>query len=515
MKNPKPSPIQSDVAQSSNDQSRITPSRRGFLQVAAVAATAVSMPAAAYGRIMGANEQIRCGVIGLNGRGQDHIRGLRDHVTALCDCDSKILERRTGEVAKKLKRPVTAYNDYRKLLDDKNVDAVSIATPNHLHSLMGVEAIVAGKHVYCEKPVSHNVWEGRQLVNAQVKFGRVVQCGTQSRSSPSLQAAVKYVRDGELGKILYAIGTCYKPRKSIGKRDQPLAIPDSVDYELWCGPAEKRPLYRSQLHYDWHWDFNTGNGDMGNQGIHQMDIARWFLGYDQISPRVLSIGGRLGYDDAGDTPNTQTVIHDYGDAPLIFETRGLPKSLANQTGDGDEGWARNMDNYRGSQIGVIVQCENGYVVIPNYTSAKAIDAGGKEIKSWNGGGNHYQNFLDAVAANEPSQLNGPIVEGHLSSALCHTGGVSHQLGERVPLAEIESAIESESELFRDSVRRMVKHLQDNGVDVGAGAAVTLGANLEFDATQEVVTNNERGNAMMARDYRAGFELPKLEMKAAS
>ena len=169
------------------------------------------------------------------------------------------------------------------------------------------------------------------------------------------------MQGGALGKIQYAIGTCYKPRKSIGKLDAPLQVPAHIDYDLWCGPAEKRDLLRPKLHYDWHWDFNTGNGDMGNQGIHQMDIARWFLGYDTISPRVLSIGGRLGYDDAGDTPNTQTVIHDYPEAPLIFETRGLPKAKQFQTpvvSTSEKFWDRNMDRYRGSQIGVIIQCEN-------------------------------------------------------------------------------------------------------------------------------------------------------------
>ncbi|MFK7769167.1 MAG: Gfo/Idh/MocA family protein [Mariniblastus sp.] len=480
-------------------------SRRIFLKSSLAVGTAVSLPAISYGRVMGSNEKIRCAVIGLNGRGKDHIRGLGENVVAYCDCDSNVLGQRSDG------KDVEKFTDYRKLLESKTIDAVSIATPNHQHSIMGIRAVMAGKHVYVEKPVSHNVWEGRQLSEAQKKTGMIMQCGTQSRSSPSLQEAVKYVRAGKLGKIKHAVGTCYKPRKSIGKLDKPLTIPKSIDYDLWCGPAEKRSLFRPKLHYDWHWDFNTGNGDMGNQGIHQMDIARWFLGYDTISPRVISIGGRLGYEDGGDTPNTQTVIHDYPDAPLIFETRGLPKAKKFQS----KGWGGNMDNYRGSRIGVIVQCENGYVVIPSYSSATAFDNEGNKIKEWKGGGNHYANFLDAARAGDQSKLNGPVWEGHLSSALCHTGGVSHQLGENTSLDDIESALDSESDLLQNSLARMISHLKANEVDVEKGAALTLGADLKFDVASETVTNNDKANSMMSREFRKGFEVPNMRMKAAS
>ena len=480
-------------------------SRRRFLKSSFVAGTAVSMPAISYGRVMGSNEKIRCAVIGVNGRGRSHIDGLGENVVAYCDCDSSVLGKRAEG------KDVEKFTDYRKLLEHKGIDAVSIATPNHQHSIMGIRAVLAGKHVYVEKPVSHNVWEGRQLTEAQKKTGKIMQCGTQSRSSPSLQSAVKYVRDGSLGKIQYAIGTCYKPRKGIGKLAKPLEIPKHIDYDLWCGPAEKRSLFRPRLHYDWHWDFNTGNGDMGNQGIHQMDIARWFLGYDTISPRVISIGGRLGYEDGGDTPNTQTVIHDYPDAPLIFETRGLPKSKEFQ----DKRWRRNMDSYRGSRIGVIVQCEKGYVVIPNYTSAKAFNSDGEEIKNWKGGGDHYANFLDAVRANDQSILNGPVSEGHISSALCHTGGVSHQLGKNTSVDDIKGALEKESDFFKGSLDRMVAHLKANEVDVDQGAALTLGADLKFNVTTEAVINNDKANQMMSREFRQGFEVPNMKMKAAS
>jgi predicted dehydrogenase len=483
--------------------------RRQLLKSSFLVGSAVALPAISYRRIPGSNEKIRCAVIGLNGRGKGHISGLGNNVVAYCDCDQSILNKRAQG------KDVETYTDYRKLLDEKNIDAVSIATPNHQHSIMGIRAVMAGKHVYVEKPVSHNVWEGRQLSKAQKKYGRVVQCGTQSRSSSSLKEAVEFVQNGNLGKVRLATGTCYKPRKSIGKLVSPLKIPKHIDYDLWCGPAEKRSLYRPKLHYDWHWDFNTGNGDMGNQGIHQMDIARWFLGCDTISPRVISIGGRIGYDDAGNTPNTQTVIHDYAEAPLIFETRGLPRAKKYRFAEDPKDWDRNMDNYRGSRIGVIVQCENGYVAIPNSSTVNAFDNDGNEVKTWSGNGDHFSNFLDAVRADNQSLLNAPILEGHLSSALCHTGGVSHQLGENTSLQDIHSAMDNECDFFKDSLKRMIDHLKANEVDVTTGVALTLGAELKFDVATESVTNHEKGNQMMAREYRTDYEVPNIQLKAAS
>lgn len=478
--------------------------RRQWLQTTIAASAAITLPARSYARVMGTNEKIRAAVIGLNNRGRDHLNGLSDHVVAVCDCDRKILEERSADM------DVAKYVDFRKLLDQNDIDAVSIATPNHTHSLIGVLAAQAGKHVYCEKPISHNVWEGRQLVNAAERYGVVIQCGTQSRSSPSLHEAVKFVESGRIGNIMFAIGTCYKPRKSIGKLSEPLKIPETIDYELWCGPAEKRPIYRPKLHYDWHWDFNTGNGDMGNQGIHQMDIARWFLGYDHLSPRILSIGGRLGYEDAGDTPNTQVVIHDYAPAPLIFETRGLPKAKRFQK----EGWGSNMDNYRGSRIGVIVQCEQGFVVIPSYTAATAYDAEGQEIERWSGGGNHYANFLDAVEAGDPSRLNAPISEGHLSSALCHTGNLSHQLGHRATLDEIQQVIDGEADVFQNSYKRMIRHLRANEVDL-SGPALTLGMELTMDPDTETFPDQPAAAERLTRPYRKGFEVPDLSPQTSS
>jgi predicted dehydrogenase len=473
--------------------------RRKFLKSTLAATAAVALPAKLYRRVIGANDGFRLAVVGLRGRGQDHLNGLGPYVVALCDCDTAILKSTWAD------RPVERYADYRELLAKADLDAVSIATPNHLHALIAIEAIRAGKHVYVEKPVSHNVWEGGQIVAAARQHQAAVQCGTQSRSSPSLREAVEFVRAGNLGPVRYAIGTCYKPRMSIGKLTQPLAIPPGIDYDLWCGPAEKRELFRPSLHYDWHWDFNTGNGDMGNQGIHQVDIARWFLGENGLSRRILSVGGRLGYSDAADTPNSQTVLHEFERTFLIFETRGLPRGKEFHD---KEQWPKNMDSYRGSTVGVLVQCAGGHVLIPDYSSAIAFDGDGKEIRRWKGAGNHYANFAAAAQANDAGRLHAEIEQGHLSSALCHTGNISHRLGRPVGLAEIESHA-ARHPAFAESVGRLVRHLSANGIDVESQPTLTLGRDLAMDPAAEVFVGDADATSLLSRSYRAPFEIKPL------
>ena len=486
-------------------------SRRRFLAGSAgLAVAAATAPAAAYSRILGANDRPRVAVIGINSRGKDHMNGFKDAVVALCDCDSNVLDRRCKEVenAEPKGRVLAKYTDFRKLLESKEIDCVSIATPNHTHSLIAIHALLAGKDVYVEKPVSHNVWEGRQLALAAAKLGRICQCGTQSRSSPALKEAREFLRSGNLGPVQYAVGTCYKPRMAIGKLNEPLKIPTEIDYDLWLGPAANLPIMRPKLHYDWHWDFNTGNGDMGNQGIHQMDIARWFLGEGELSPKIRSIGARLGYDDAGNTPNTQIVLHQYATAPLIFETRGLPKDKASQV-DGDT-WAKNMDNYRGSRVGVLIQCEKGYMVIPNYTSAKAFSPDGTVLKEWSGGGDaaHYNNFLEAAQKRDANLLNAPVLEGHLSSALCHTGAISHLTGSVASVDEIKQEIGGDG-MFLAAFDRMLEHLAENQVDVTSRPVLTLGAELKMDPSAETITNSTQAAQHLSRDYRKPFAIPQV------
>jgi predicted dehydrogenase len=483
--------------------------RRVFLQQSAGAAAACAvLPRFARADV---NSQLRMAVVGFNGRGMSHVDGFKDHLVALCDCDEQVLNRVAEKFEKSEGRKLDRITDFRTLLDRKDIDAISIATPNHTHSLIGILAAQSGKDVYVEKPVSHCVWEGRQLANASEHYKRIIQCGTQARSHRSIQQAVEFVRSGKLGKIQYIIGTCYKARPGIGKIDHPLAIPKSLDYDLWCGPAQKKILYRPERntagsynpHYDWHWDYNTGNGDMGNQGIHQMDIARWFLGVKELSPRVLSFGGRLGYSDAGDTANTQVVLHDYAEAPIIFETRGLPSSKAAQSN-----WGGSMDKFRGSQIGVIVQCDDGYVLSTSaYDVVQAFGPDGEEIHTWKGAGDHFGNFVDAVRSRKRSDLNADVLEGHLSSALCHTGNISHKLGEPRSADDILSTI-GKNELLRDSVERMFAHLRANEVNVDE-PVVTQGAMLEMDPATERFTNNDAANEHLRREDRQPFVVPEV------
>jgi predicted dehydrogenase len=401
----------------------------------------------------GANGDIRIAVVGFNGRGMSHIQGFSSlpgvRVVALCDADSQVLAKGVAQLKKETSK-VETYTDIRKLLENKDIDAISVATPNHWHSLATLWACQAGKDVYVEKPVSHNVWEGRQAVKAAETYNRIVQAGMQCRSSAGIRAGIEFLHKGGLGKILISRGLCYKRRPSIGKAQGEQPIPASVDYDLWCGPAPKEPLHRLHLHYDWHWQWACGNGDIGNQGIHQMYLCRWALGVNKLSPRFMSIGGRFGYDDDGETPNTMIAYHDYDGAPLIFEVRGLPEKTD----------AKNMDKFLGAGVGCVIHCENGYMVIPNYSDATAYDKDGKKIKDFKGSskakanqsasgtapggivmdfvedGNHFGNFIKVVRSRKVSDLNGPITEGHISSALCHTPNVSYRLGQQAVPGEI-------------------------------------------------------------------------------
>jgi predicted dehydrogenase len=460
----------------------------------------VTSQASATARVVGANGDIRYAVVGFHGRGGAHIEGLAKvegtRLVALCDVDRNVLDKELKRCQDR-NQQVEGYTDIRKLLENKDIDAVTFATPNHWHSLGAIWAVQAGKDVYVEKPVSHEVWEGRQLVKAARKYNRIVQAGTQARSSKAIQEALAWLREGHLGKIRCSRGLCYKRRASIGKVDGPQPVPPSVDYDLWCGPAPKEPLMRKNLHYDWHWVWPTGNGDVGNQGIHQMDLARWALGEHELSPRVLSVGGRLGYQDDGTTPNTQIVFHDYATAPLIFEVRGLPAK---------EG-TNKMDSYHGESIGVVVECEGGSLVIPSsYGGVTAYDTADKEIKRFTGSGDHFANFIKAVRSRNHTDLNGEILEGHISSALCHIGNISHRLGKTLPPEAIRESVKSNKDLS-EALGRMEEHLAANNVDLHKSPA-TLGAVLKMDPKAERFIDNPAADQLLTREYRAPFVVPE-------
>ncbi|MCB9913724.1 MAG: Gfo/Idh/MocA family oxidoreductase [Planctomycetes bacterium] len=481
--------------------------RRSFLGGAALGAASLAFPHLALargGKRWRPNDEVRVAVIGLRGRGVDHVNGLHGldgvRVVALCDCDSAVLERERKRFTDRGER-VDVHADLRDVLAREDVDAVSIATPNHWHALAAVWACQAGKDVYVEKPVSHSVWEGRQIVRAARKYGRVVQTGTQSRSSHAIAEAIAWLRKGELGAITHAQGLCYKPRRPIGKVDGPQPVPASVDYDLWLGPAPDAPLLRKNLHYDWHWDFATGNGDLGNQGIHQMDLCRWALGHRGLSSRVVSLGGRLGYDDDGDTPNTLVTLHEFAAGPpILFEVRGLPVDAASQRAE----WA--MDKVRGVSVGAWIHCEGGALRLPNYQEAQAYDADGALVQEWKGATSHYANFVEAVRSRRVEDLHADIEEGHVSSALCHTGNASWLCGVAAEREELRELVAGRGPAA-DAVARMSAHLAANGVDLSA-ACVTAGAVLEVDPQSERFTNSPAANRLLRRPGRGPFTLPE-------
>jgi predicted dehydrogenase len=493
--------------------------RRRFLTQSVAASTGVFYIAKTSWAQKSPGETLNVAVVGFGSRGGAHIggyKGLKNEgvrVAALCDVDRGILDKRVAEFAKD-DQNVGAYTDIRKLLEDKDIDAISIATPNHWHALATIWAVQAGKDVYVEKPVSHNVWEGRQMVKAARKYNKMVQTGTQSRSSRAgISEAVKWVHAGNLGKILLVRGLCYKRRHSIGETEGPQKISDTIDYDLWCGPRPMGDLTRKKLHYDWHWTWDYGNGDLGNQGIHQMDIARWFLGEMALSPRVWSVGGRLGYKDDGETANTQIIYHDYEKAPLIFEVRGLPQSKdakdmdkLTQTTRGVKFLGSDGKLSSGAGVGVIIECEGGSIVVPGYTSATAYDKDGKQIKEWKGAEDHFKNFILACRSRRVEDLNADILEGHLSSALCHTGNISHRLGKVADPDAILEAIKGDT-FAEESFSRMKEHLAKNDVDVTKDK-LTLGPALKFDPETERFIENDDANALVKPAYRAPFIVPE-------
>lgn len=452
------------------------------------------------------SDAIRVAVVGLRGRGWNHVTGLHGQpgceVVALCDVDADVLRRRAEECAagtdQRAGFEVETTGDMRTLLGRDDIDAIAIATPNHTHAMLACWALDAGKHVYVEKPVSHVVEEGARIVEAARRNGRVCATGTQGRSARSVRDAIDFVHSGGLGKVHCSRGLCYKPRRPIGTVKGPRFVPATVDYDRWLGPVEYRALERPRLHYDWHWDLLTGNGDLGNQGIHQMDIARWALGSDSMPKRVLSVGGRLGYVDAGDTPNTQVAWFDCDGTPLVFEVRGLPRNKAAQS----DRW--QMDTYEGQSIGNIVHGENGVVRISNsYSWADFLDNDGNKVKEWKGGGDHFANFVEAVRANDPSLLNASIRDGHLSSAFCHLGILSHRLGSPADVAVVDDAMNREPSA-REAWDRMRDHLVANEVDLGT-EKVVLGRPLAVDAAGETIVGDPEATGMLVRNSRPPFE----------
>ena len=479
-------------------------SRREFLEKSMFATAALSLANsptafAADDAAENSRDKLRVAVVGVKGRGGSHIGGFGERsdceIAALVDVDETIINSRADEIEKKTGKRPTLFSDMRKCFEDKNIDIVSIATPNHWHSLAAIWAIQAGKDVYVEKPVSHNVSEGRRVVEAARKYNRIVQTGTQSRSNPGMRQAISFIHNGGIGEIKLARGLCYKPRGSIGPKGN-YDLPASVDYDIWSGPAEIKPLSRKSLHYDWHWMWDYGNGDLGNQGIHQMDIARWGLGEMNLGESVQSYGGRFGYEDAGETANTQVCIHNYANGKrLVFEVRGL-----------------KTEKYMDAGVGVIFYGTEGFLVVPSYSGGIVLDMQGKPtgVKFEEGSDkHHYANFVSAVRSRKHEDLNADILDGHLSSALCHLGNISYRLGTPTSVKDLATAFGNDAEAL-DTLDRFQQHLRDNQVDPDS-TKITIGPKLTLTSQEEFAgARAAEANKMLTREYRAPYVVPKTE-----
>jgi len=412
-------------------------------------------------RIFGANDRVRVAVCGLHGRGKDHLDAFSHvpgvEIVALCDVDENVLRNRVGEVGSNPQ----SYVDVRKLLEDKSIDAISIATPNHWHSLIAIWACQAGKDVYVEKPCSHNLWEGSQLVRAAQKYQRIVQHGTQIRSAPAIQEAVKGLHEGAIGDVYLARGLCFKWRDTIGHAPEE-PVPAGVHYDLWTGPAPLKPFTRNRFHYNWHWIWDTGNGDLGNQGIHQVDVARWGLGV-KFPNRISAVGGHFMFDDDQQTPNTLNCAFEF-DLPdgkrkmMEFEVRHWITNNEAGIGRGDLVAGKHRFFGHHNTIGNVFYGSNGYLATGDEDASSYETWLGRDEKSGphgHGGGDHFANFIDCIRSRKTEDLNAPIEEGHISASLVHLANASYRLGRALrfdPETQLVIGDDEANKLLRDGER---------------------------------------------------------------
>lgn len=438
------------------------------------------------------NSDLRVCVIGIRSRGHALAKQVLElkgvSLAAICDVDSAQLDRVGGDLEKQGAK-VQRFRDYRQVCDSENIDAIIIATPNHTHTLIALAAAMSGKHAYVEKPVSHNVMEGQLLAKAAGKYGVIIQHGFQRRSEEAWHEAYEFMKSGEIGPVTLARGLCYKRRKSIGKISKPQRPPETVDYDLWCGPREVVPVPRINFHYDWHWQFPYGNGDLGNQGPHQLDVCRWFLGDPDLPPSVTSIGARVGYRDDGDWANTQICYYDYP-KPIIFEVRGL-----------------ETKDYKGRNVGNIIECEGGSIAGDHTADCAAYDLEGNLIKSFKGRSLHMKTFVDACLNGKINKEHA-IESGHISSSLAHLGNISWRLGRETDTSELQNPFRNEQ--ANDALNRMITHLEDQSVSLKQ-YPLTLGPTLSFDpkAMKFTGTHAAEANQELSGSYREPYTLPNI------
>lgn len=476
-------------------------SRRQFLANSSVLAGSLLLTGTkSSGKILGANDRVRIAVAGLNGRGQSHIGGWLSQpnveIAYLIDPDTGVLNNVAGGLAKKIDAKFQTGSDIRRALEDKSIDAISIAAPNHWHSLMTIWAAQAGKHVYVEKPMSHDVGEGRIAVAAQEKYGVVIQHGTQNRSNASIAGLHEAIHAGKFGRLKISYGYCCKPRKSIGKK--PVTDPPKgLDWDLWRGPADVQEFHENYVHYNWHWFWNTGNGDLNNQGTHQLDIARWAIDPDQTHPvKAMALGGRFMWDDQGETPNSMFAMAEYPNGQQVFfNVRNI-----------------NYDGYE-HQVENEYYFEDGGKIIRGKYYAKG-DSEGTKLDLPDGkvtpGGN-WVAFIAACRAGDPKMANGNVYDAHYGCVLGHLMNNSYRLGEQLPF-DVKSGRFGDN---ADATEHFTKlhEILAKGVGVPVdGNHYTVGPQLTFDpkTEQHIGDHAEKANKLLKDRNRAGYQIPTIK-----
>ena len=482
------------------------PNRRRFLQTSsAIGASFLITGTKASGAAKGANDRVRIAVAGLNGRGKSHLDGWmgQDNVEVayVIDPDKKVLEKTLAKLEAKTEGKFTTqgFTDVRHALEDKTLDALSVATPNHWHSLMTIWGAQHGKHVYVEKPMSHDIAEGRAVVAAQKKYGVVIQHGTQRRSNAGIAGLHEALQNGKLPKLKIAYGYCCKPRGSIGS--EPIGPPPSnLDWNMWKGPAVIDEYHNNYVHYDWHWFWKTGNGDLNNQGTHQLDVARWAVDTDQTHPvRAMAIGGRFNWNDQGETPNTMFGIAEYPNGQqVLFNVRNV-----------------NYDGYR-KQVFNEYYLEDGSKIVGEgrYKIYRPGSDKAEELKLDPGhvtpGGN-WKSFITAVRAGDPSLANGNVMDAHYGCVMGHLMNNSYRLGEKVPF-NAKAASFGDNKDAAEHFMKLHEVMRD-GVGIPEnGAEYTVGPWLTFDPQTERHTGDfaDEANALLKDPNNKGFEIPALE-----
>jgi predicted dehydrogenase len=476
--------------------------RRRFLHGSAATGGLVIMGTRASGAVNGANDRVRIAVIGCNGRGQVHLDGFMGQknveVAYVVDPDQTVLARTLAALEKKIagRYAVEGVADFRRVLDDKNVDAITVATPNHWHSLMTILAARAGKHVYVEKPLSHDVTEGRVAVEAQKKYGVVVQHGTQRRSEAGIAGLHKALKNGTLPRLKIAYGYCCKPRNGIGVKP-PCDPPATLDWPLWKGPAIIEQYSPNYVHYNWHWFWKTGNGDLNNQGTHQLDVARWAIDDDQTHPvRAMAIGGRFVWNDQGETPNTMFAMAEYPNGQIVlFNVRNVNY----------KGYETQVCNEYYLEDGSVITGENTYrIKRPGSDTFEPLELEPGAVTP----GGPWGSFIAAVRAGDPRLANGNVLDAHYGCVLGHLMNNSYRLGVEVPF-------DAKAGRFGDRADVAVHFeklhaIMRNGVGIPAdGATYRLGPMLSFDPQSErcIGEHADAANRLLKDPANPGFEIP--------